>query len=97
MKTPLFTALDRSALLLVAGGAKSGSANQEITRMLTDLTSSIKDLGNKKNSGGDSSMMLMMVMMMGGMGGGGGGGAPAQAAPPLPPPPVVNISTSVRR
>jgi hypothetical protein len=99
MKTPSFTALDRELMFLVAGGAsrvtgRSGAASDEVKRMLTDVTSSIKDLAKTSSSSTDPSMMMMMVMMMGGRGG-GGGGAPAMAAPPAPPKPLVNISNSI--
>jgi hypothetical protein len=81
----------------VAGGAARVTArsggNSEVTAMLTQITSSIKDLANSKSSGMDPMMMMMMMMM----GGGGGGGAAAAPAPPPPPAPTINISTSVRR
>ena len=98
MKTPSFTALDHELLMLVAGGAarvtgRAGAASPEITRMLTDVTSSIKDLAKSKSSGSDPSMMMMMVMMMGG-GLGGGGGAPAAASAPSPEPPKPRITIS---
>ena len=102
MKTPSFTALDHELLMLVAGGAarvtgRAGAASDEVTRMLTDVTSSIKDLAKSKSSGSDPSMMMMMMMMMGGGMGGGGGGAPAAASapPPEPPKPMVNITNSI--
>jgi hypothetical protein len=54
--------------------------------MLTQITSSIKDLEGSKNSGFDP--MMMMTMM-----GGGSGGAVATAPPPPPAPtPAINIS-----
>jgi hypothetical protein len=72
--------------------SRSSSSNDQLTTMLTQITSSIKDLGANKNQ--SDPMQMMMMMMMGGSGGSGG----AVAAPPPPPPaaPVVNISTSVR-
>jgi hypothetical protein len=96
----LFGPIPSNDLVRVQGGAsrvtsRSGSSDQ-LTTMLTQITSSIQNLSNNKNQT-DPSMMMMMMMMMGG--GGGGGGAVA-AAPPPPPPapaaPVVNISTNVR-
>ena len=82
----------------VAGGASRVSArsgsNEQLTTMLTQVTSSIKDLAANQNKGGMDPMMLMM-MMMGGFGGGGGGAAaaPAPAPAPAPPPlPVINVS-----
>ena len=95
----LFGSITSNDLVRVQGGAsrvtsRSGSSDQ-LTTMLTQITSSIQNLTNNKNQA-DPTMMMMMAMMMGG---GGGGGAVA-AAPPAPPPPapqpVVNISTSVR-
>jgi hypothetical protein len=83
----------------VAGGAsrvssRTGSNNDQVTQMLTQVTSSIKDLASNKQSGMDPMMMMMMMMMMGG---GGGGGAAAAAPPPPPPvaaapPPAISIS-----
>ena len=73
--------------------ARSGSIDQ-LTQMLTQVTSSIKDLANNQNKGGMDPMMMMMMMMMGG-GGGGGAAAAAPAAPPAPPP-LPQISVNVR-
>jgi len=91
-----FSPIATSDLDRVAGGAsrvssRTGGNNEQLTQMLTQITSSIKDLAGSKSSGMDP-MMMMMMMMMGG--GGGGGGAPAAAAapPPPPPPPAINIS-----
>jgi hypothetical protein len=100
-QTPTFSALDRDHLFHVVGGAArvtgKSSGNSEITTMLTQVTSSIKDLAKGGQSGQDPMQMMMMMMMMGGMGGGGGGGAPAQVAPPPPPAaPVVSIKNSIR-
>ncbi|HEU0035405.1 MAG TPA: hypothetical protein VFQ53_32570 [Kofleriaceae bacterium] len=94
-----FTSISSADLGKVSGGAarvtaRSSGANAEITQMLTQVTSAIKDLASQKQGGMDP-MMMMMMMMMGG-GGGGGGGAPA-AAPPPPQAPVINITTSVKR
>jgi hypothetical protein len=97
----LFGSVTSHDLLRVLGGAsrvtsRSSSSSDQLTTMLTQITSSIKDLAGNKNQT-DPTMMMMMMMMMGG-GGGGGGGAPAPApvAAPPPPQPVVNISTSIR-
>ena len=89
----LFGSLCPHDLVRVLGGAsrvtsRSGGSNDQLTTMLTQITSSIKDLSTNK-PGMDP--MMMMMMMMGGGGGGGGGGAVA-AAPPPPPPPAINIS-----
>jgi hypothetical protein len=95
-----FASIDATDLSKVSGGAarvtaRSSGSNSEITALLTQVTSSIKDLANTKSSGGMDPMMMMMMMMMGG--GGGGGGAVAAPAPSPAQPPVINISTSVKR
>jgi len=96
-----FASIAAEDLTRVAGGAsrvsaRTGGSNDQITQMLTQVTSSIKDLAGNKNTGMDPMMMMMMVMMMGGGGGGGAAAAaPAPAAPP-PPPPMPQISVSVR-
>jgi hypothetical protein len=95
----LFGSITSNDLVRVQGGAsrvtsRSGSSDQ-LTTMLTQITSSIQNLTNNKNQT-DPTMMMMMAMMMGG-GGGGGAVDAAPPAPPVPAPqPVVNISTSVR-
>jgi hypothetical protein len=97
----LFGSITSKDLVGVQGGASRvtsrSSSNDQLTTMLTQITSSIQNLSSNKNQT-DPSMMMMMMMMMGG--GGGGGGAVAAAPPPPPPPapaaPVVNISTNVR-
>ena len=84
----------------VSGGAsrvttRSSSSNDQLTTLMTQITSSIKDLAGNKNQNDPMQMMMMMMMM-----GGGGGGAAAAAPPPPPAPaptPTINISTSVRR
>lgn len=92
--TETIETIDPAALARVSGGTTS---NDQLTAMLTQITSSISDLAkNNNNSGSDPTMMMMMMMMMGGMGGGGGGGAPAPAPAPAQPP-VINISTTVKR
>jgi hypothetical protein len=95
-----FQTIAISDLSWITGGASRvssrGGNNEQLTQMLTQVTSSIKELGASKSSGGDSSMMMMMMMMMGG--GGGGGGQQVAAAPPpaVPPPAQPNINVSVR-
>jgi hypothetical protein len=101
----LFSLIAANDLVRVLGGAsrvssRSSGSSDQLTTMLTQITSSIKDLASNKGQQDPMQMMMMMMMMMGGMGGGGGGGAAAAAQPPPTPPPpaapVVNISTSVR-
>lgn len=91
-----FSSIATSDLDRVAGGAsrvsaRTGSNNEQLTQMLTQITSSIKDLAGSKNSGFDPMMMMMMMM-----GGGGGGGAAAAAPPPPPPAPTPAINISVK-
>jgi hypothetical protein len=101
-KTDTFTSICARELGRVTGGAsrvtsRSGGSNDQLTQMLTQVTSSIKDLATKNNSS-DSMMPMMMAMMM--MGGGGGGAAAAPPPPPPPPPParpVVSITNSISR
>ena len=99
--TECFTAITSKDLRRVQGGAsrvtsRSGGGTDQLQMMLTQITSSIKDLASNKQDP-MSSMLPMLMMMMGG--GGGGGGQQVAAAPPPPPPPaapVVKISTNVR-
>ena len=90
-----FSSIASSDLDRVAGGAsrvssRAGGGNEQLTQMLTQITSSIKDLAGSKSSGMDPMMMMMMMSMMGG---GGGGGAVAAAPAPAPtPPPAINVS-----
>src|ERR1043166_1324508 len=97
----LFGSITSNDLVRVQGGAsrvtsRSSASSDQLTTMLTQITSSIKDLATNK-SGTDPTMIMMMMMRRGGGGGGGSAAAaPAMAAPPPPPPqPVVNISTSI--
>lgn len=100
MPTPMpenteFEAIETEKLEDVAGGAAraSSSSNSDLTGMLSQITSSIKDLASSKNQGQDPMNMILMMMMMGGFGGGGGGvvsGGAVGAAPP-----VINVDTSV--
>jgi hypothetical protein len=93
-----FALLAAEDLNRVAGGgsrvsARTGNNNDQLVQMLTQVTSSIKDLANNKQSGMDPMMMMMMMMM----GGGGGGGAQAAAAPAAPtPPPLPQVNVSIR-
>jgi hypothetical protein len=101
-KTDKLTSISAEDLWRVTGGAsrvtsRSSGSNEQLTQMLTQITSSIKDLAGKNNSS-DQMLPMMMMMMMGG-GGGGGAAAPAAAPPPPPPPPrpVVSITNSISR
>ena len=69
--------------LITATGAKATSQSElQLTTMLTDIASSIKQANDAKSKSAIDPMQLMMTMMMLG----GGGAAPAQ---PAPAPPVV--------
>jgi len=80
----------------VAGGATrvsgKGGGDAELTAMLTQIGSSIKDLAASKNTsgGGDTMQLMLMMLMMGGGGGGGGVAAPGVAATP-----VVNVDAAL--
>ena len=96
-----FMSIDRTELSKVGGGAsrvtaRSSTANDQLTAMLTQITNSIQQLAGNNNQS-DPMQMMMMMMMMGGMGGGGGGSVAAAPAPSAPPPPVINITTTVKR
>lgn len=89
-----FASIDPAALETVAGGAARTTARSggtdDLQLMLTQISSSIKDLAaSKSNAGMDPMMMMVMMMMMGG-GGGGAVAAPVAAAP------VINVSASSR-
>ena len=89
-----FASIDPEALEKVAGGTSraSSSSNDQITQVLNQITSSIKDLASQKNSGSDPMQMMLIMMMMGGMGGGGGGVVAGGAGHA---PPVINVDTAV--
>ena len=94
-----FSSIAAPDLDRVAGGAsrvssRTGGNNEQLTQMLTQITSSIKDLAGSKSSGGMDPMMMMMMMMGGG--GGGGGAAAAAAPPPAAPAPTPAINISVK-
>jgi hypothetical protein len=98
----LFGSIMSSDLMRVLGGAsrvtsRSSGSSDQLTLMLTQITSSIKDMAANKNQT-DPMQMMMMMMMMGGGGGGGAQAAPPPMPPPPPPPaaPVINISSNIR-
>lgn len=96
-KHTTFDTISTADLQHVAGGASRVSArssgNEQLTTLLTQVTSSIKDLAANQNKGGMDPMMMMMMMMMGG---GGGGAAAAPPPPPPAPPPLPQVNVSVR-
>ena len=85
----MFTTIAPEALDGVTGG--KGDANEALTAMLTQISSSIKELANNNQSKSGFDPMMMMMMMMMGKGGGGGGAQVAAAPPPEPPPVQPNI------
>ncbi|HSS02602.1 MAG TPA: hypothetical protein VLM79_36325 [Kofleriaceae bacterium] len=96
----LFSSIASKDLAHVSGGAsrvtsRASSSNDQLTTMMTQITSSIKDLASNKNQGMDP-MMMMMMMMMGGGGGGGAAAPPPPPPPPAPAAPVISISTNIR-
>ena len=90
MPTDTLPTIDPSELSRVSGGATS---NDQITAILSQITTSLNNLSANKNQT-DPTEMLLLMMMMGGFGGGGGGGVVAASAP-VAAPPVVNVDTSV--
>jgi hypothetical protein len=93
MSTPKdpFASIDLNALEKVAGGASRTSSDQ-VTAMLTQISSSIKDLAGQKNNSSDPMQMMLIMLMMGGMGGGGGG---VIAAPAAGGTPVINVDSAI--
>jgi hypothetical protein len=59
----------------VLENVSGGKNDDSLTALLSQITSSLKDLGyNHGNTSNTDMMLMMMVMMGGGFGGGGGGG-----------------------
>ncbi len=78
--------ISNDQLVTVAGGKATSQADLQLTQMLTDISSSIKEANDAKaKAAGDPMQMMTMMMMLGGMGGGGS----AAAAPPPPTQPTV--------
>src|SRR5437867_2974512 len=97
MSTPkqdTFVSIEPDNLEKVAGGLSRSSSNDQLTQMLTQITSSIKDLASKNNQS-DPTQLLLIMMMMGGIGGGGGGGVIAGGPAVAAGPPVINVDTGV--
>ena len=70
MPTETIETIDPDMLARVSGGTTS---NDQLTAMLTQITSSISDLAKNNQNQSDPTMMMMMMMMMSGGGGGGCG------------------------
>ena len=88
-----FASITDDDLTRIAGGKSNG--DEQITALLTNITSSIKDLAGKSSQSSGMDPTMLMVMMMA-MNSGGGGVVPAPAAAVAAPPPIINVSTSVR-
>ena len=82
-----FVSIDANTLETVAGAASKGDDSLQL--MLTQITSSIKDLASTKNQGMDPMQMMLMMMMMGG--GGGGGGVVAAPGVGVAASPIINV------
>ena len=98
MSTPKsneLVSIDSEQLAAVSGGAtrSSGSADSDVTAMLTQIGNSIKDLAASKNNNSDNDTITMMMMML--MMDGGDEREGAVAAPAAVTPPVINVDTGV--
>lgn len=89
-----FVSIDANLLEAVAGAASraSSSGDESLNLMLTQITSSIKDLANNNNNKGSDPMQLMLMMLM--LGGGGGGGGGVVAAPGVASP-IINVQAAL--
>ena len=98
MSTPkdTFVSIDADNLEAVAGGASRAPSkgDDSLNLMLTQITSSIKDLANQNNKGGDPMQLMLMMLMLGGGGGGGGGGVVGGGCGVGSP--IINVSANVR-
>jgi hypothetical protein len=90
-----FVSIDANLLEAVAGAAARASSSKgddSLNLMLTQITSSIKDLANQNNKGSDPMQMMLMMLMLGGGGGGGGG---VCAAPAVGASPIINVQAAI--
>jgi hypothetical protein len=94
MSTPKdFVAIEPDTLEAVAGGAsRTAKGDDSLQQMLTQITSSIKDLASQNNKGSDPMQLMLMMMMLGGGGGGGVVGAPAVGVAGGP---IINVAANV--
>jgi len=95
----LLRSIASTDLAIALGGAsrvssRSSGSTDQLTLMLTQITSSINQLASNKGQNDPMQMMMLMMMMMGGGGGGGGGGAPPPPGPPPQAPPAATIRVS---
>src|SRR5688572_2589557 len=93
MSNDAFTQIDPAMLEAVAGAASRTKGDDSLQLMLTQITSSIKDLASQNKQGMDPMQLMLMMMMMNG--GGGGGGVVAGPAGVVGAPPVINVSAAV--
>jgi len=91
LSTESLPSIDPAMLARVSGGT---TTNDQLTQMLSQITSSLGSMSQNNNQM-DPTMMMMMMMMMGGMGGGGGGGYVGAPAGAVAGPPVVNLDSSL--
>ncbi|MBA3499434.1 MAG: hypothetical protein M4D80_34695 [Myxococcota bacterium] len=93
MSTPndTFASIDPTLLEAVAGAAsRAAKGDDSLNAMLTQITSSIKDLANQNNKGSDPMQLMLMMLMLGGGGGGGGGVVAGPGASP-----IINVQAAV--
>ena len=84
--------ISNDQLVTVAGGKATSQADLQLTQMLTDISSSIKEANDAKaKAATDPMQMMTMMMMLGGMGGGGAAAAPPQPAQPTVEQPSPNV------
>ena len=87
-----FVSIDAELLEAVAGAAsRTAKGDDSLQLMLTQITSSIKDLASQQNKGMDPMQLMLMMLMLGG-GGGGGGVVAAPAGVGVAAAPVINVS-----
>ena len=90
-KPDTFVSIEPTQLETVAGAAsRTAKGDDSLNLMLTQITSSIKDLANTQNKGTDPMQMMLMMIMLGG--GGGGGGVVAAPAVGVAASPIINVS-----
>jgi hypothetical protein len=73
--------ISNDQLVTVAGGKATSQADLQLTQMLTNISSSIKEANDAKaKAANDPMQMMTMMLMLGGLGGGGGGASSGGAA-----------------
>ncbi len=102
-RTDALVTIDATALADVSGGvvrvsSRSNTASTQLTAMMTQITSSIRDLAASRGNQSDPTQLMMMMMMLGGGGFAGGAAQP----PPYDPyagttAPACNVNVRVGR